>query len=201
MARLEDIQAGGGEKKVHALKDDPHVVRAVFRSPSRKDAYATFLRGRLAYLFFPDDVPRPLKFGQDDAGQYYMDIERVPLDALHLQRQIERNMSAASRGLLETENNEHELTYYRLKEMNQRRERGDMAIMFNRAGLPLDTDDYNWSMAENTVRNLDLRAAWIGPASKRTFDREKIEAHIATLDSERKRDATDILNELLKLEE
>ena len=203
---MEDIKMAGAQKKVEPLKDNPNVVRATFRAPHYEQAYGTYLLGKLSNILFPGVLPKALAFGQRDSGEYYMDLERLPLDAMHLNMQAERNRSEMSKkalAKLAAEHNAHEITYYKHVRGEQFEARMDISASFRDAGLPFDSYPFNWTFAEGRLRNVDMKAPWIDPDNRkgRHFDPEKIRAKIATLNSaEEQRQAAVLLEELLALE-
>lgn len=203
MARLEDIIAEGSHKTVEPIKDNPNAVRATFRMRDYGNAYGTYLLGKLSNILFPDVMPKLLAFGKHSDGSYYMDIERVALDVLHLQQQALEHMYMFPKKLdsLYEENNEHEITYYKRKIKGAEQELTEITKRFADAGLPFDPHAMNWTHAENRVRNVDFKSAWMdAEKTHRHFDPDKIRAHIALLGEEKRKDAEALLGELLALE-
>lgn len=204
MSRLEDIKAAGAQKDVEVLKDNPDVVRATFKNPEHHQAYSTYLTGKLAHIFFPDIVPKVLAFGQrQDSGRYYMDVERVPLDAMHLKLQAGRNMSKEARADIDAEQNAHELEYYTHKYGKLFSKFREISASFRDAGLTFDPYPLNWTLADNRTRNVDFKSGWMNAPVEggRQFNPENIRSKISTLPTEKqKREASAILDELIGLE-
>lgn len=202
MAKLEDIKAEGAHKTVEVLKDNPDVVRATFKYADRAEAYGTYLCGKLANIFFPRVMPKILNFGQDKSGKYYIDSERVALDALHLQAQAERNMSKRKISSLKTERNAHEIDFYQKRGGDSFQSMFHISNDFASTGLPFDAHPYNWTFAENQIKNVDFKSAWMDPGRRhvRVFNEDRIRVFISKLNEREQKEALLILNELIALE-
>lgn len=193
MARLEDIQAGGANKIVRAHETDPSLVRCEFR---RKDpsVRGTFLLQKIANIFFPEIVPRPVSFGQEQStGKFYMDVERVALDAKHLRLYHPPE-----------EANAHELEYYYKRYRDSSDEGKRIEALFEEAGFPFDSTSANFTLAENKIRHIDTSPPWLfeDPRSgHKSYDEKKLRAKIASIsDPAQREEAADALREIINME-
>jgi len=166
MARLEDITAAGSHKNAEILKENPDVIRLTFKYGNERDAMGVYLCGKLANILFPEVMPKLLGIGKDDTGKFYIDAERVALDALHLEAQADLNMPKKAARRFREEHNSHEKVYYKRRAGNESSRMEEITRNFEDAGLPFDAHPYNWTLAENKVRNIDFKSAWMDPYNR-----------------------------------
>lgn len=216
MARLEDIKARGASKEVVAHEKDRDLVRCFFHTEplepnpaksrmTQERARGTFLLQRLANIFLPDVIPAPRTFGYDEkSGRYYMDVQRIPLDAFHLKYQANEEEEVTGRKEQAgdaPEHNWHELEHYvRQYDAEAKNERMNETLATLKAlGFKeIDDDISNWTLAENKVRFLDMPAPWYDDDEQEPhFDLVKLERSVSALkDPGIRTEARAILEEL-----
>ena len=205
MARLEDIAAHGKDKVVTPLDGDPRLVRCMFKNRADKNieklARGTHLLQKIANIMFPELMPKVVAFGQDPAtNDYFMDVERAELDALHLhtyETPFQHKRPDA------TEHNTHELEYYKKRYGRTSHRRDRLLERVEQAGFPVEFYERNWSLAGGKTKYLDMEAPWSSKnkGMVRRYDPVALEKSISMIADLAKHNAAQtLLKELLELE-
>jgi len=107
------------------------------------------------------------------------------------------------RTFAETEQNAHELDYYRGRYLATGSLRDALGKEMEEAGILIDNQDSNWTLAENGMYYLDIEAFSGNIAQRfRNFDLEKIRAYIAKLtDPSQQKEALSLLDDLAAVNE
>lgn len=198
MARLEDIRSIGGQKRVEAHAEEPTLVRSTFHMKegvTEAQCRGTFLLQRLANILLPGVMPNAHSFGRDEkTGEFYMDIERVDLDVLHLEAHEPLNENGA------VEHNEHERLFYQRRLHDVAGENAAIVQKLENAGFTVDylSGNINWSFAGGNIKYLDSVQPW--DHGTLMFRPDRLRRAIDDLeDAEHREEALAIFYELMEL--
>jgi len=131
-------------------------------------------------------MPVAHSFGRDEkTGEYYMDVERIALDAKHLAFHDSNEQKYPARP---PEHNRHELDYYGLRYSDEIQKMRDIGLtMDNEMGFPIDSSyGVNWTLAENKLKYLDMGRPWSDNTGSVFYSPIKLNNAIESLQDEEK---------------
>ena len=199
MAKIEQI-GGGAEKLAVALDEQRVRLFLKNRTQSDRSVQSVFLLQSIASLIFPDQVPPATGWGRTETKTPYVDVERIPLDAIHRAEQIRKGYAPPDEN-----KDQHEVDYYRARyeSIDGHRARFELGKKLQDAGFALDTSTVNFSHAEGKTRFLDFGPAWHSYSKSKTvlmFEPRKLKDAIASItDAARREKAEQHFNELLSI--